>query len=113
MPRGRKSRSNSPVPVPKGRKKATSGGGGAGSTSSPNLPSAGYLLTCDPSAKQFIKHLNETKRVDKKFIVEDLDATHLLIKGDAREEVLSKVEEWMDANVFTSVERVGENLDTS
>mmetsp|Transcript_26486 Transcript_26486/g.58067 ORF Transcript_26486/g.58067 Transcript_26486/m.58067 type:complete len:111 (-) Transcript_26486:319-651(-) len=110
MPRG-KSRSKSPVP--KSKKKATAVGGDGGSLSSSDLPSAGYLLTCDPPTTQFVKHLNETKRVGKKFIIEELDATHLLIKGNAREEVLSKVEEWMDANVFTNVERVGENLDTS
>lgn len=76
------------------------------------LPSAGYLLTCDPPTKQFIKSLNETKSTDKKFILEDLDPTHLLVRERAREEILRKVEEWMDQNVFTNVERVGENLET-
>lgn len=46
--------------------------------------------------KQFINHLNDKKVVDKKFILEDLDATHLLIKGEAREEIIQKVENWMD-----------------
>jgi hypothetical protein len=40
--------------------------------------------------------LNDTKIADKKFILEDLDATHLLIKGEVREEITRKVEEWMD-----------------
>ena len=97
-------------------------------------------MTCDPPAKQFILHLNDTKIADKKFILEDLDATHLLIKGEVREEITRKVEEWMDMvrlfvlllfkrlvglftsipspnqfaqNVFSNVERVGENLDNS
>ncbi len=60
------------------------------------LPSAGYLLSCDPPIKQFIKTLDEAKTSDKKFILEDLDATHLLIKGKARDEILRKVEEFMD-----------------
>jgi len=30
--------------------------------------------------KQFIIHLNDQKIADKKFILEDLDANHLLIK---------------------------------
>eukprot|EP00550_Attheya_septentrionalis_P010272 CAMPEP_0198288832 /NCGR_PEP_ID=MMETSP1449-20131203/7212_1 /TAXON_ID=420275 /ORGANISM="Attheya septentrionalis, Strain CCMP2084" /LENGTH=113 /DNA_ID=CAMNT_0043987047 /DNA_START=155 /DNA_END=496 /DNA_ORIENTATION=- len=80
------------------------------STTATAPPSSGYLLTCDPPTKQFIKYLNETKL--KKFIIEELDATHLLIDGSAREEILLKVEEWMDENVFTNVERVGENLET-
>ena len=113
MPRG-KARSKSPKAG-----KSTAGGSASGASVSSgtsaksDLPSAGYLLTCDPPAKQFIKHLNETKRADKRFIVEDLDATHLLIKESAKEEVLRKVEAWMDENVFTNVERLGENLDTS
>lgn len=63
--------------------------------------------------KQFIIHLNDQKIADKKFIIEDLDATHLLIRGEMKDEIMRKVEEWMDENVFSSVERVGENLDTS
>ena len=46
--------------------------------------------------KQFIIHLNEQKIADKKFIIEDLDATHLLIKGEVKDEITRKVEEWMD-----------------
>ena len=41
-------------------------------------------------------HLNDQKIVDKKFIIEDMDANHLLIKGEARDEITRKVEEWMD-----------------
>jgi TFIIH basal transcription factor complex TTD-A subunit len=109
------------APTPKGAsKKATKKAGSKASSSraaSPAVPttatappSSGYLLTCDPPTKQFIKYLNETKL--KKFIIEELDATHLLIDGSAREEILRKVEDWMDENVFTNVERVGENLET-
>mmetsp|Transcript_18248 Transcript_18248/g.35480 ORF Transcript_18248/g.35480 Transcript_18248/m.35480 type:complete len:109 (+) Transcript_18248:232-558(+) len=77
------------------------------------LRPSGFLLTCDPPMKQFIIHLNDAKIADKKFIIEDLDATHLLIKGEARDEITMKAEEWMDENVFSNIERVGENLDTS
>ena len=64
--------------------------------SSAALPSAGYLLNCDAPTKQYIKSLNETKTNDKKFIIEDLDPTHLLVRERAREEIFRKVEEWMD-----------------
>mmetsp|Transcript_4229 Transcript_4229/g.9294 ORF Transcript_4229/g.9294 Transcript_4229/m.9294 type:complete len:111 (-) Transcript_4229:311-643(-) len=83
------------------------------STSRANNKSSGFLLTCDPPMKQFIIHLNDQKIVDKKFIIEDLDATHLLIRGDVRDEINRKVEEWMDANVYSTIERVGDNFDTS
>ena len=46
--------------------------------------------------KQFIMHLNDQKIADKKFILEDLDATHLLIRGEAKDEISRKVDEWMD-----------------
>ena len=87
---------------------------GAASEQQPNKdfpPSAGYLITCDVPTKQYIQYLNELKPVDKKFIMEDLDSTHLLLKKKAREEIERKVTAWMDENVFSSVERVGEDLD--
>lgn len=77
-----------------------------------DIPSSGYLLTCDAPTKQFIKLLDESKSTDKKFILEDIDPTHLLVKDKARGEIMRKVEEWMDKNVFTNVERVGENFET-
>ena len=66
------------------------------STTNSVTSSSGYLLTCDPPMKQFIMHLNDKKSADKKFILEDLDATHLLIKGEVRDEITRKVDEWMD-----------------
>ena len=74
-------------------------------------PSAGLLVTCDIPTKQFICNMNQEKSADKKFIIQDLDPTHLLVKAKARDEIYKKVNEWMDENVFSSVERVGEDLD--
>jgi TFIIH basal transcription factor complex TTD-A subunit len=76
-------------------------------------PSAGYLIRCDVPTKQFIQYLNELKPVDKKFIIQDLDPTHLLVKRKAKEEISQRVEAWLDENVFSAVERVGEDLDMS
>jgi len=70
-------------------------GGGGGGNNNP-ARSSGYLLTCDPPMKQFIIHLNDQKITDKKFILEDLDGTHLLIRGEAKDEISRKVDEWMD-----------------
>jgi hypothetical protein len=79
------------------------------------LPAAaGYLVTCDVPTKRFIQQLNESKKQpNAKFILEDLDATHLLIKSKAREEIMAAVEGWQNSNVFSAVERVGEDLDMS
>jgi len=88
--------------------------GPAGGVASNDVPaSAGYLISCDVPTKQYIQHLNDVKTQDKKFILEDLDAEHLLVKAKARPEIEAEVERWMDDNVFSAIERVGENLDMS
>mmetsp|Transcript_38325 Transcript_38325/g.56468 ORF Transcript_38325/g.56468 Transcript_38325/m.56468 type:complete len:108 (+) Transcript_38325:75-398(+) len=69
---------------------------------SPNSPSggalkpSGYLLSCDIPAKQLVKKLNDDEPADKKFIIEDLDETHMLIKGWAREKITNAVNKFMD-----------------
>jgi len=75
------------------------------------LPSAGLLLTCDPPVKQYIKRLDDLKSNDKKFVIEDLDETHLLVQEKARDEINRKVEDWMNENVWTNIEAKGE-IDT-
>ena len=94
---GRKSKS----PPPAGRRNASSATSSSTSSSRSKpaptaLPSAGLLLTCDPPTKQYIKRLDDLKSKDKKFVIDDLDATHLLIKEKARDEILRKVEDWMN-----------------
>ena len=76
-------------------------------------PSSGYMISCDVPTKQFILYLNELKPVDKKFVLQDLDATHLMVKRKAKEEITRRVEEWLDENVFSAVEKVGEDFDVS
>jgi TFIIH basal transcription factor complex TTD-A subunit len=58
--------------------------------------SAGYLISCDVPTKQYIQHLDELKPLEKRFIIEDLDATHLLVKKKAKDEIMRKVDGWMD-----------------
>jgi hypothetical protein len=96
--------------------KTKKGSTAASSTANSNddLPEpAGYLVSSDVPTVQFIKRLNELKPVDKKFILQDLDSTHLLIRENAKQEVTRKIEAWLDENVWSSVERVGEDLDMS
>jgi TFIIH basal transcription factor complex TTD-A subunit len=82
-------------------------------TNNNEMQSTGYLVTCDVPTKQYIQYLNELKPVDKKFILQDLDATHLLVELKARDEIERKVEDWLDENIFSAVEKVGEDLDMS
>ena len=78
-----------------------------------SLSPTGFILECDPPVKQFVQYNDSTRHEDKKWILADLDERHLLIKTKYRNEIIKKVEEWMDSNVFSSVERVGEDLDMS
>ena len=101
------------MPPKKVGKKAKDSPGSRPSTP-PNEPkSAGFLVSCDVPTKQFIQHLNDGKPQDKRFILQDLDATHLLVKSRAKAEILREVERWQNSNVFSAVEAVGENLDMS
>jgi TFIIH basal transcription factor complex TTD-A subunit len=87
---------------PKKKTVATKAAGPASQKNSKDLPpTAGYLISCDVPTKQYILYLNELKPVDKKFVLEDLDATHLLVRKKARDEIERKVEAWMDENVFS------------
>ena len=85
----------------------------SGSSGAGEIKSAGYLITCDVPTRQYITYLNKRKTTDKKFIIEELDATHLLVKKSSRLEIEAAVEKWMDDNVFSAIERVGENFDMS
>ena len=97
-----------------GRKSTSPKNSATAAAADKDLPSpAGYLISCDIPTKQFIVVMNNKKAIDKKFIIEDLDATHLLVKSNARNEIEEAVEKWMDDNVFSAIERVGENLDMS
>mmetsp|Transcript_30020 Transcript_30020/g.45527 ORF Transcript_30020/g.45527 Transcript_30020/m.45527 type:complete len:105 (-) Transcript_30020:79-393(-) len=87
--------------------------GGDKSSSAPQLRPVGYLLACDPPVKQFVMYNDSTRHDDKKWVLQDLDETHLLVNRKYKEEIIRKVEEWMNSNVFSSVEKVGEDLDIS
>uniref|UniRef100_A0A7S3L5P3 General transcription and DNA repair factor IIH subunit TFB5 n=1 Tax=Amphora coffeiformis TaxID=265554 RepID=A0A7S3L5P3_9STRA len=104
-----------PKKVGKKPKESPSGriSGSRPSTPPIELPSTGYLVACDIPTKNFIQHLNDVRPREKRFIIKELDQTHLLVKHKARDEILIEVEKWQNSNVFSAVEQVGENLDMS
>jgi Transcription factor TFIIH complex subunit Tfb5 len=68
----------------------------AASTKSSLPEPIGYLVKCsDIPTKQFILHLNDSKPVDKQFIIQHQelvgDATHLLVEVKAKDEIERKV----------------------
>lgn len=74
----------------------------------------GYLLECDVPTMQFIKNLEATlkkKPSDKPFIIEELDETHAWIRKSYKGLIDRKVDEWLDTNVWTSVDRLDQDFD--
>jgi len=56
----------------------------------------GVLVECDPAMKQFLLHLDESSALGKKFILNDLDETHLFIQADIVKLLQDKIDELMD-----------------
>jgi Transcription factor TFIIH complex subunit Tfb5 len=90
-----------------------SGKGKNSTTTATDLPTAGYLISCDVPTKQYIQYLNDKKSMDKKFILHDLDSKHVFVKLQARDEIEREVKDWLDENVYSAIEKVGEDLDVS
>ncbi|KAL9961457.1 hypothetical protein ACROYT_G030399 [Oculina patagonica] len=60
----------------------------------------GVLVECDPAVKQFLLHLDEKIILGKKFVIEDLDETHLFVSAEIVPILQEKVWEIMDNNSF-------------
>lgn len=54
----------------------------------------------DPAMKQFLLHLDEKQAFGRKFIILDLDDTHLFISSDIVETLQSKFDDLMDRISF-------------
>ena len=57
-------------------------------------------MLSDAVLKQFLLHLDETLAFGRKFVLEDLDETHLFISNDIVNTLKEKVWELMDNNSF-------------
>ncbi|XP_014239382.1 general transcription factor IIH subunit 5 [Cimex lectularius] len=60
----------------------------------------GILVKCDPAMKEFLVYLDETLAIGKKYIIQDLDETHLFISADVLETLNSRIDELMDKISF-------------
>jgi TFIIH basal transcription factor complex TTD-A subunit len=57
----------------------------------------GVLVECDPAMKQFLLYLDETHKLGSRFIIQDLDETHLFISSD----VLGRQRSWLGLQMMT------------
>lgn len=67
-----------------------------------NMPLFSLLFTgtSDPAMKEFLLHLDETMALGKKFILKDLDESHLFILAEVVQILQERVGELMDQNSF-------------
>jgi len=64
----------------------------------------GVLVECDPAVKQFLLHLDEKVILGKKFVIEDLDETHVFVSAEIVPILQEKVWEIMDNNSFNTAQ---------
>uniref|UniRef100_A0A2K6U3F1 General transcription and DNA repair factor IIH subunit TFB5 n=1 Tax=Saimiri boliviensis boliviensis TaxID=39432 RepID=A0A2K6U3F1_SAIBB len=70
----------------------------------------GVLTECDPAMKQFILCLDESSALGKKFIIQDIDDTHIIVIAELVNVLQEKVGELMDQKcLIFSLE--GEKMD--
>ncbi|CAD5212176.1 unnamed protein product [Bursaphelenchus xylophilus] len=54
------------------------------------------LITCDPAMLQLIRHMDKTQELSYKFIIKQLDETHILVDRDAVTHLKQRVDSFMD-----------------
>lgn len=57
-------------------------------------------LCSDPAMKQFLLYLDESNALGKKFIIQDLDETHVFVLAELVNFLQERVGELMDQNSF-------------
>ena len=60
----------------------------------------GTLLECDIPTKVFILHLNDEQLPSERFVIQDLDATHLLVQPHKMEMVREQVKQFQEKSQF-------------
>ena len=56
----------------------------------------GVLVECNPQMKQFLLHLDVTEALNTKFILQDLDATHLFVSAECVNLLKAKIDDLME-----------------
>jgi len=56
----------------------------------------GVLVECDPAMKQFLLHLDEREALGRKFVLNDLDETHLFVSAEIIKVLQEKIDELLD-----------------
>ncbi|XP_041501546.1 general transcription factor IIH subunit 5-like [Microtus oregoni] len=65
----------------------------------------GILIHCDPAMKQFLLYLDESNALGKKFIIQDIDDTHVFVIVELVNVLQERVGELMDQNAFSLTQK--------
>uniref|UniRef100_UPI00006835E4 general transcription factor IIH, polypeptide 5 n=1 Tax=Homo sapiens TaxID=9606 RepID=UPI00006835E4 len=65
----------------------------------------GMLIECDPAMKQFLLYLDESNALGKKFIIQDIDDTHVFVIAELVNVLQERVGELMDQNAFSLTQK--------
>ncbi|CAJ0918813.1 unnamed protein product, partial [Mesorhabditis belari] len=56
----------------------------------------GVMITCDPAMHQLLINLDESRELGSKFIIKDLDETHLFVEKDIISALEAKIDQMME-----------------
>ena len=59
----------------------------------------------DPAMKQFLLYLDESNALGKKFIIQDIDDTHVFVIAELVSVLQERVGELMDQNAFSLTQK--------
>lgn len=70
----------------------------------------GLLIECDAPLKTWLLHQDHNLPALQKFIIADLDETHLFIKNDDKVVawILEQMDVWIDSNSFLQTTPIGQ-----
>lgn len=63
------------------------------------------LSHSDPAMKQFLLYLDEANALGKKFIIQDIDDTHVFVIAELVNVLQERVGELMDQNAFSLTQK--------
>jgi len=63
----------------------------------------GVLVECDSQMKQFLLHLDSTEALGGRFILQDLDPTHLFLETAFIERLRDQIDDLMDKTNFVQL----------
>jgi len=64
----------------------------------------GVLLECDIPTKQYLLHLNDEMANSEKFVIYDLDDTHLFVQSTVSEFLEEKLQRFHDQNTYVAAQ---------